>query len=272
MIILAGVLTVVCVILWQLLIDLTLEKKPISCGGDWSYGVSCPMGATCVMGSINPLAGGTCQSYAKAAVTKLTKPTTTTVVVIPGAASPPVEKITEAEVLSTSCKIKITTNTKSFELLTMIYKNSPQGTVCHQSLRMQISLDGKYLAFTDVDGGLDLALALYSLDRDKTYPLDVFGSAHVVEFLFVDAQTLLAMTGITDDFGTYALTAYNLDTFFKNNAATTKEAVGKVTRLPDIGDNYYNLVVVEDKVTVSGRDEKGTKTYDLNELLPKRPY
>src|SRR3972149_6621591 len=34
-----------------------------SCGGDWSYGVKCPLGTYCRSLNMGPLAGGVCQPY-----------------------------------------------------------------------------------------------------------------------------------------------------------------------------------------------------------------
>lgn len=48
--------------LWQYSIYQKLSKIDISCGGDWSYNVRCPIGSYCQSLGQGPLAGGLCKS------------------------------------------------------------------------------------------------------------------------------------------------------------------------------------------------------------------
>lgn len=42
---------------------LQYNQSPASCGGDWNYGVKCPLGTSCRSLNKGPLAGGLCQPY-----------------------------------------------------------------------------------------------------------------------------------------------------------------------------------------------------------------
>jgi len=53
----------VLVTTWQLFLGFQLSHNQISCGGDWSYNVSCPLGSYCKSLNEGPLAGGVCTPY-----------------------------------------------------------------------------------------------------------------------------------------------------------------------------------------------------------------
>ena len=50
-------------ILWQFMLINSMKASPISCGGDWSYNVKCPMGTTCKSLRQGYLLGGLCTPW-----------------------------------------------------------------------------------------------------------------------------------------------------------------------------------------------------------------
>lgn len=49
--------------LWQYNLYQKLSATDMSCGGDWSYAVKCPLGSSCRSLGQGPLAGGTCKPW-----------------------------------------------------------------------------------------------------------------------------------------------------------------------------------------------------------------
>lgn len=50
-------------VFWQSYLFLTLFRQDISCGGDYSYDVSCPFGSYCASLGLGPIAGGVCRPW-----------------------------------------------------------------------------------------------------------------------------------------------------------------------------------------------------------------
>ncbi|PIY18439.1 hypothetical protein CO112_00235 [Candidatus Dojkabacteria bacterium CG_4_9_14_3_um_filter_150_Dojkabacteria_WS6_41_13] len=51
------------IVLWQYDTHQQLSKTDMSCGGDWSYNVRCPVGSYCQSLGQGPLAGGLCKPF-----------------------------------------------------------------------------------------------------------------------------------------------------------------------------------------------------------------
>lgn len=58
------------IVAWQLFLYQKLSTNQISCSGDWSYAVKCPVGTFCKSLKQGPFVGGICSPYLLPVTTK----------------------------------------------------------------------------------------------------------------------------------------------------------------------------------------------------------
>jgi len=266
--------------LWQFSLYQRFSKETLSCGGDWSYNVRCPIGTYCQSLGQGPLAGGLCKPFLSPLFDIFNKSESTTPVKNLPTSAPKKqltsEKIISSEVTVEECKIKLNTTKGEVFLDTNFLKFNPQ-TKCYQLLN-RVSPSGKYVVFQDISGGVDSMLKVYSLEHNDTIQLDVFGTSQIFDIAFLPDDRLIALYGykgiykeqylkIFDLPGLFSAYPLNIDKQYK--CFTNLIQYSKEITLPDIGKDYSSLSVVDGKLRIYGAggvDGEILKEYSFDEL------
>lgn len=267
--------------LWQYSLYQRLSKATLSCGGDWSYNVRCPIGSYCQSMGQGPLAGGLCKPFLSTlfdifnksgGVTPVQHLLSPTPIKQPGT-----EKIISSEVTVEGCKIKVNTTKDEVFLDTNFLEFNPQ-TKCHQFVLNRVSPSGKYVVFQDISGGVDSMLQVYSLEHDEVVQLDVFGTSDIFDISFLPDDKLIALYGYKGIYKEQYLKVFNLSglflaypsnidkqyKYFTNLAQNSKNIT-----LPDIGKDYFSLLVSGGKLKIYGTGGVNAgvlKEYSFDEL------
>ena len=268
--------------LWQYDIYQKLSKTDMSCGGDWSYNVRCPVGSYCQSLGQGPLAGGLCKPFLSPIFDVFNKSKNETPVqnlpTVTPTKQPSTEKIISSEVTVEECKIKLSTTKGEVFLDTNFLKFNPQ-TKCYQFVLNRVSPSGKYVVFQDISGGIDSMLRVYSLEHNETIQLDVFGTSDIFDISFLPDDKLITLYGyrriykeqylkVFDLSGLFAAYPSNIDKQYKY--FTNLSQYSKNITLPDIGKDYFSLSVSGGKLKIYGTGgvNAGTlKEYTFDELL-----
>lgn len=266
--------------LWQYSIYQKLSKIDISCGGDWSYNVQCPIGSYCQSLGIGPLAGGLCKPFLSPLFDVFNKskrvlPVEDLPIPIP-TKQPTTDKIISSEVTVEDCKIKVVTTKGEIFLDTQFLEFYPQ-TRCYQFVLNDVSPSGKYIVFQDISGGLDSMLRVYSLEHNDTIVLDVFGTSNIFDISFLPDDKLISLYGYKGIYKEQYLKVFDLSGLFgsypsnvnKHKYFTTNQYSKNIT-LPDIGRDYFSLSVSDGKLKIYGTGGVNAgilKEYSFDELL-----
>lgn len=256
---------------WQFSLYQRFSKGTLSCGGDWSYNVQCPIGSYCQSLGQGPLAGGLCKSFLSPLFDVFYKPKGTTPV-------PTTEKIISSEVTVKGCKIKANTTKGEIFLDTNFLEFNPQ-TRCYQFVLNRVSPSGKYVVFQDISGGIDSMLRIYSLEHNDTIQLDVFGTSDIFDISFLPDDKLISLYGykgiykeqylkVFDLSGLFIAYPSNIDKQYKY--FTNLAQYSKNITLPDIGKDYFSLSVSGGKLKIYGTGGVNAgilKEYSFDELL-----
>ena len=168
------------------------------------------------------------------------------------------EKIILSEVISSECKIKITTTKRMFFLNTdyLSYQMA-----CPQSLLNQFSPSGKFVVFQDISGGADSALKVYPIKYNDLISLDNFGSSTIFDIIFLPNDMLAILNGYQGSFNEQYLRIYDLDGLFYTYPANLDEnyrnftnlnEYTKIINLPDVGKDYRFLSVTNKTLQIHG--------------------
>lgn len=277
--------------LWQFGLYQRFSKETLSCGGDWSYNVHCPIGTYCQSLEQGPLAGGSstggslsgglCKPFLSPLLDIFYKPkkekTTQNLSTSTPTEQQTTEKIISSEVTVEACKIKVNTTKGEFFLNTNFLEFGPQ-TRCYQFLLNRVSPSGKYVVFQDISGGVDSMLRVYSLEHNDTIQLDVFGTSEIFDISFLPNDKLIALYGyrgpdkeqylkVFDLPGLFIAYPSNIDKQYKY--FTNLAQYSKNITLPRIGKNYFSLTTTEGKLKIYGTGGVDTgvlKEYTFDEL------
>lgn len=267
---------------WQFNLYQKFSKETLSCGGDWSYNVRCPIGSYCQSLGQGPLAGGLCKPFLSTLFNVFSKsenekssqnfPSPKPLKESPS--SYVAKKIISSEITVEGCKIKVTTTKGEFFLNTSF---GPQ-TKCYQFVQNQVSSSGKYVVFQDLSGGIDSMLRVYSIEYNDTIQLDVFGTSSIFYFSFLPDDKLVTLYGykgiykeqylkVFDISGLFGSYPSNIDKQYKY--FTNLNQYSKNITLPDIGKDYFDFSIADRKIKIYGTQGMGSevlKEYTFDEL------
>lgn len=188
------------------------------------------------------------------------------------------EKIISSEVIAENCKIKINTTKGEVFLETGYSEFSPQAK-CYQFLLNKTSPSGKYVVFQDISGGVDSLLKVYSLERNDTVQLAIYGTSNIFDISFLPDDSLVSLFGYKDIYAEQYLGVYDISGLFAAYPSgidkqykyfTNLNEYSKNTTLPDIGKNYFSLSASGGKLKIYGTGGTGTgilKEYSFSELV-----
>ena len=203
--------------LWQFNLYQKFSKKTLSCGGDWSYNVRCPIGSYCQSLEQGPLAGGLCKPFLSPlfdAFNKSREEKPVQNLLTPTSAKrQTAEKIISSEITVDACKIKVKTTKSELFLNTNFLEYNPQ-TKCYQFVLNRVSQSGEYVVFQYISGGVDSMLKVYSLEHNKTIQLDVFGTSDIFDISFLPDDRLVALYGYKGIYNEQYLKVFDISGLF----------------------------------------------------------
>ncbi len=194
------------------------------------------------------------------------------------------EKIISGQ-LTNDCKLKVVTNQQTF-LLPTGYGQDDLNLKCNPAnyrlVQATVSNSGKYLAFIDIDGGIDASIKVYSIEHGDTVTLNNFGTSGIFGVLFLPNDALMVGSGFKGVYDEQFVTAFDINALFSNYPVnidktamlfTDLSSHQKVVRLPDIGRDYTGLEYDQTKnqlnlFTESSPSADTVQAYELEELLP----
>ena len=253
--------------LWQFNLYQRFSKETLSCGGDWSYNIQCPIGSYCQSLRQGPLVGGLCKPFFLSLFDIFKKFEKAT-------KQPTTEKIISSEITVEECKIKVNT-TKGEVFLNTNF--GPQ-TKCYQFVLNRVSPSGKYVVFQDISGEGDSLLKVYSIKHDDTLRLDVLGTSNIFDISFLPDDRLVALYGYKGISKEKYLKMFDLSGLFTSYPSNIDKQYkcfinlipySKNITLPNIGKDYFSLSASGSKLRIYGTGGVNAgilEEYNFNEL------
>ncbi len=179
-------------------------------------------------------------------------------------------KITAAEMTS-DCRVKVTAGEKVTFL-----KTGMMGivTTCTVGAVGEISPSGYFLAYSDMSGGVDSVLKLYSAKHDEAFTLGVFGTSEIFDTLFLPNEKLAMLGGYPGLPAEQTLTLYdipkiiqkipgNLDEYhyIRLSAGDTKQLP-----LPKSTQDFDRFSLTTDTLQVLGKNSEVLAAFKLQDL------
>lgn len=188
---------------------------------------------------------------------------------------PPLEvqldKITSAEITS-DCRVKVTAGEKVTFLKTGMTDIGL--TSCTAEALEDISPSGYFLAYTDMSGGVDSVLKLYSAKHDEAFTLGVFGTSAIFDTLFLPNEKLVMLNGYHGLPEEQTLTLYdipkivqkvpgNLDEYryIRLSAGDTKQLP-----LPKSTKDFDHFNLTSDSLQILSKDDEILTKFKLQDL------
>jgi len=154
---------------------------------------------------------------------------------------------------------------------------------CPTDPSISLSFSNKYLAFTDVLGGVDSAVKIYSIEMDTVTTLYVYGTSSVFDIEFTYDDILAVLNGYPNTFSEQYVIFYDIEALYGNYAQNVnKDAQApdyfKVTDefqkthvLPNVRRNYTSLIITSGNIVAVAEKLQG-ETTDRTEEVPYEEY
>ncbi|RJR27001.1 hypothetical protein C4561_04465 [candidate division WWE3 bacterium] len=155
--------------------------------------------------------------------------------------------------------------------------------LCNVEPSISLSFSNKYLAFTDIMGGVDSAVRIYSVNLDKVTTLYVYGTSSVMDIEFTYEDILTVLNGYPDSYDEQYVIFYNIPGLYeKYEQNVTRIARSqdyfKITdtykknfKLPNVGKSYISLVISTDTMVVN-TEKSQDASQDYFEVIPYSEY
>ena len=184
------------------------------------------------------------------------------------------EEIIVSAYIDEDCKITITSSEKDYEVSTGLAGG--MNFKCTPSAIGNISPSGKFLAYEDVDGGIDSDMALFTLDYGKRVTLGVWGTSTIMDYIFLPDDKFVAINGYPDIFNEQWLSLFDLPSIFSdfsNNfndeyyyLMPSNPTYKSTVRLPNVGRTHRKLSFSDNMIQTKSENERLLVQYELNEL------
>jgi hypothetical protein len=126
--------------------------------------------------------------------------------------------------------------------------------------RYILSDSGKYLLYTDISGGVDTALRIYSFQRDHISTFVVWGTSSVLDMVFLPTDKVAILFGYPNIPEEQTLGIYDIPAIYGNfseavdpeNDYLKLEKYTKTMHIAQVKGDYFDLVISDEKLTLYG--------------------
>jgi hypothetical protein len=168
------------------------------------------------------------------------------------------ELVTNARFLD-DCSVEVQTTGKLHVLNTFVKteEQKPQ-VLCTKTMHLAVSPSRKYVAVKDISSGKDTVIRIFSTVKNvgnTLHNLSFYGTLNVVEFLFLQNDKLVVLSGTTGDLDSFTLSVFNLEGLYSDYPKNISGRFGyfvnvdqykKIYALPNAGDNYSSMSIMSD--------------------------
>ena len=154
---------------------------------------------------------------------------------------------------------------------------------CNVEPSISLSFSNKYLAFTDILGGVDSAVRIYSINLDKVTTLYVYGTSSVMDIEFTYEDILTVLNGYPDSYDEQYVIFYDIPGLYEKYEHNINRIGGtydyfritqdyrKSFKLPNVGRSYISLVISTDTMVVNTEKSQNAEQ-DYFEVIPYSQY
>lgn len=181
------------------------------------------------------------------------------------------DKITAAEMTS-DCRVKVTAGEKITFLKTgMIEIGS---TSCTAEAIGEISSSGYFLTYSDLSGGVDSVLKLYSAKHEEAFTLGVFGTSAIFDTLFLPNEKLVMLNGYHGLPAEQTLTIYDIPKIIQKIPGNLdeyryirfSEGDEKQLPLPKSTEDFDHFYLTADSLQILSKEGEILTKFKLQDL------